>query len=303
MGTSLTRRPLMRISPSEGSSRPATIRSVVVLPQPDGPSKVTKLPSGIDSDMRCTAVKAPNSLTMSVSSTAGVVTISSLVHYGFEGPARHRHRRRRAIRPRSVPALDAAELLRPFLLVAVPVRRVGECQRLERAGGIEGGQGGDLLAQVHLVRIQRRRIVLALGDGDRRGRLEHEVEQFLAGLHRAALDDEDAFLPAVAVGRVHVADVVALFAQGVDAARPALGGVDLLLGEQAHQLGTRSPVLQGEVAVGANRVPDGLHVGGAVGVLAGLQGAVPYARAPVAPAADLALELLVDQQAGALLLR
>src|ERR1700675_1529590 len=32
------------ISPSSGRSRPATLRSVVVLPQPDGPSRVKKLP-------------------------------------------------------------------------------------------------------------------------------------------------------------------------------------------------------------------------------------------------------------------
>src|SRR5689334_8709233 len=37
-GTSLTRSPPIRISPSVTSSRPAIIRRVVLLPQPDGPT-------------------------------------------------------------------------------------------------------------------------------------------------------------------------------------------------------------------------------------------------------------------------
>jgi hypothetical protein len=37
--------PAMRISPSSGISRPATLRSVVVLPQPDGPRRVKNSPS------------------------------------------------------------------------------------------------------------------------------------------------------------------------------------------------------------------------------------------------------------------
>ena len=49
--------------------------------------------------------------------------------------------------------------------------------------------------------------------------------------------------------------MVALLLQGVDAAGPALGDVDLFFGEQAHQLGARGPVFQGEVPVGADRVP------------------------------------------------
>src|SRR6056297_243494 len=64
MGTSLTRLPPIRISPSVGSSRPAIMRRLVVFPQPDGPRSVTNAPSGISSDERCTAVKVPNRLTM-----------------------------------------------------------------------------------------------------------------------------------------------------------------------------------------------------------------------------------------------
>src|ERR1700687_5528429 len=39
-------RPPTSISPETGLSRPAIERSVVVLPQPEGPSKVNSLPSG-----------------------------------------------------------------------------------------------------------------------------------------------------------------------------------------------------------------------------------------------------------------
>ena len=48
--------------PDVGSSRPAIIRSVVVLPQPDGPSKQKKSPSGTVNVESRTAVKSPNAL-------------------------------------------------------------------------------------------------------------------------------------------------------------------------------------------------------------------------------------------------
>src|SRR5258705_5698989 len=41
-----TRRPAMLISPEVGCSRPATQRKVVVLPQPEGPSRTTISPAG-----------------------------------------------------------------------------------------------------------------------------------------------------------------------------------------------------------------------------------------------------------------
>ena len=41
-----TSRPAMLISPAVGCSSPATQRSVVVLPQPDGPSSTTISPAG-----------------------------------------------------------------------------------------------------------------------------------------------------------------------------------------------------------------------------------------------------------------
>ena len=44
-GRSVTSSPKMRTLPSSGTSRPATMRSTVVLPHPLGPSRVTNSPS------------------------------------------------------------------------------------------------------------------------------------------------------------------------------------------------------------------------------------------------------------------
>ena len=49
----------MRISPSVMSSNPATIRSAVDLPEPDGPTRTMKLPSGMSNDRSFTAGGAP----------------------------------------------------------------------------------------------------------------------------------------------------------------------------------------------------------------------------------------------------
>src|SRR5512133_2345516 len=55
----VTSSPSSRILPDEGSSRPAIMRSVVVLPQPDGPSSTKNSPSAIRNDESRTAVKSP----------------------------------------------------------------------------------------------------------------------------------------------------------------------------------------------------------------------------------------------------
>src|ERR1041385_5002864 len=57
-GEETTRSPTM-ISPSEGSTKPAIRRSVVVLPQPDGPSRQTSSPCSIRSDTASTTALAP----------------------------------------------------------------------------------------------------------------------------------------------------------------------------------------------------------------------------------------------------
>src|SRR2546430_305267 len=48
--------------PAVGNSRPAIMRSVVVLPQPDGPSSTTNLPSSSTSEESRTAVKSAKRL-------------------------------------------------------------------------------------------------------------------------------------------------------------------------------------------------------------------------------------------------
>src|SRR4029453_2029119 len=50
------------IVPADGSSRPAIIRRVVVLPQPDGPSSAKNDPAATVRSRSCTAVIDPNHL-------------------------------------------------------------------------------------------------------------------------------------------------------------------------------------------------------------------------------------------------
>src|SRR5215470_978282 len=52
----------MLISPPLGYSRPAIMRRVVVLPQPDGPSRQTTSPAATSRSTRSTAVRSPNTL-------------------------------------------------------------------------------------------------------------------------------------------------------------------------------------------------------------------------------------------------
>ena len=52
----------MSTRPAVGSSSPATIRRVVVLPHPDGPSSAKNEPSGTVSVRSSTATKSPNRL-------------------------------------------------------------------------------------------------------------------------------------------------------------------------------------------------------------------------------------------------
>src|SRR5437867_8157161 len=57
-------RPPIRTEPASGSSRPATTRSSVDLPQPDGPSSTTNSPSRAVSERRSTAALPPKRLVM-----------------------------------------------------------------------------------------------------------------------------------------------------------------------------------------------------------------------------------------------
>src|SRR5262245_50911300 len=57
--TSLTRVPSIRMSPEVGSSSPAIMRMVVVLPQPEGPRRTKNSRSAMSSERSCTATKLP----------------------------------------------------------------------------------------------------------------------------------------------------------------------------------------------------------------------------------------------------
>ena len=59
-GSPVTSSPASSTVPALGSSKPAIIRSVVVLPQPEGPSSVKNCPSGMSRSISRTAVKSPN---------------------------------------------------------------------------------------------------------------------------------------------------------------------------------------------------------------------------------------------------
>src|SRR4029453_8024445 len=58
-GRPMTERPLSRMSPAESGRKPAMRPSVVVLPQPDGPSRVTNSPSATSRVRPATAAGSP----------------------------------------------------------------------------------------------------------------------------------------------------------------------------------------------------------------------------------------------------
>ncbi len=61
--------PSTSTSPVSAVSNPATIRSAVVLPQPDGPSSATSSPGAISSDIPSSALAAPKARVSSRSDT------------------------------------------------------------------------------------------------------------------------------------------------------------------------------------------------------------------------------------------
>src|SRR3954466_9462385 len=64
-----TTRSPTRTSPSLGSTKPAISRNVVVLPQPEGPSRQTSLPCSMRSDTSSTTAVGPYRLVRFFSST------------------------------------------------------------------------------------------------------------------------------------------------------------------------------------------------------------------------------------------
>ena len=68
--------------PAVGSLNPAIIRSVVVLPQPDGPSREKNSPLAMSRSTWSTTVEPPNSLVRPRSDTEGSV-IGAVVTVGL----------------------------------------------------------------------------------------------------------------------------------------------------------------------------------------------------------------------------
>src|SRR5687767_15954556 len=71
--TSLTTRSAIRIVPEEASSSPATIRSAVDLPEPDGPTSTVKPPSAMSRSSPSTAL-VPSGKTFDTSENAMLAT-------------------------------------------------------------------------------------------------------------------------------------------------------------------------------------------------------------------------------------
>src|SRR5262249_18668030 len=83
-GTSLTTSPSTAISPALTSSRPAIIRKVVVLPQPEGPTSTTNSLSAMSRSMPRTASVSSKRLTTLRSDTCAMATLFVFVAFPAE---------------------------------------------------------------------------------------------------------------------------------------------------------------------------------------------------------------------------
>src|SRR3989454_8912296 len=106
-GTSLTTRPSKRIRPASGRSKPAITRSVVVLPQPEPPTRETSSPWPISREIPSTAVDAP----------------------------------KRFVRRSRLMRTSAGELLEPALHAPLLVRRIARLDEVD----VDQGHLGNLL--------------------------------------------------------------------------------------------------------------------------------------------------------------
>src|SRR5919204_3881704 len=111
---SLTTRSPMRMSPSVISSRPASIRSAVLFPQPDGPTRTTNSPSAISSDKSLTAaVPSKTLLTFSYVTRATASSLLDLLRQrevrDREQRIRDRHRQERQYRRRERDQVDGEQ--------------------------------------------------------------------------------------------------------------------------------------------------------------------------------------------------
>src|SRR4030095_15166082 len=76
--------PASTICPASGSTSPATMRSTVLLPQPDGPRRDRNSPGTASSETSATATTAPNDLRSPETRSAGAAPLTA----GDTSPAR-----------------------------------------------------------------------------------------------------------------------------------------------------------------------------------------------------------------------
>ena len=88
-GRRVMSRPPIRTSPVSGASNPATIRSMVVLPQPDGPSTASISPGGMDRLSGWSAWMAPKRRLTPRNSSAAPVTEAAWSQMPFHAGRRH----------------------------------------------------------------------------------------------------------------------------------------------------------------------------------------------------------------------
>src|SRR5262245_28582643 len=104
-GLSVTSAPSMAIRPSEGSSKPPTMRRSVVLPQPDGPSSPKNPPRRMSIETASTAATSPKRLVRPRISTLVSLPISRGGAYPGAGPPPllEAHAHAQPQRPRRLP--------------------------------------------------------------------------------------------------------------------------------------------------------------------------------------------------------
>src|SRR5438128_709147 len=131
-------RPPIRTEPASGSSRPATTRSSVDLPQPDGPSSTTNSPSRAVSERRSTAALPPKRLVMpSIVNSKGSGACAST--HGLCLALLHFRRRQNFLLSGDGPG-ETARIL--HVAVAVAPELIGERESDRASGGDRLREGG-----------------------------------------------------------------------------------------------------------------------------------------------------------------
>src|SRR5215470_1650786 len=194
-GTSLTTSPPISTSPSVMSSRPAIMRRVVDLPQPDGPTRTTNSWSEISRSMPRTASTSSKRLTILRSLTSAIVaSLGTSTLGGASGEAGdvvvHQEgvddERRRGAQER------AGHDLPPIEHVALDERRYDADGKHQLVGGRGEGEGIEELRPAHGERED--------GRGDEAGQ-GHGNEDLGQGLQPPGAVDQSGLVELLGNGR------------------------------------------------------------------------------------------------------